>query len=586
LNPKTLDRRDAIATMIPLALLLALVMILSACSDDDPPGQSDSAVDARGPDAGSDARGGEAGADATLEAAPDSGPTCGAGFTPKPGLVVTHLGAIEGKESGQSWAFLGVPFAEPPSGALRWKPPQDPPCWNDLKPTKAFAAVCTQKKFVQGSPNGVIKGQEDCLYLNVWRPKAAAATPRPVLFFIHGGGNTAGSASEDAAGTKLYDGALLAERGDVVVVTIQYRLGPLGFLALPELTAASATPGSGNYGLMDQVHALKWVQRNIGAFGGDPKRVLVFGESAGAVNTCMMVATPLAKGMFSAALMQSGACVARTLADAEAAGTAFAKEMGCDAAADKLDCLHKLDGKTLVANLTSALSGGLAGGNNLGPAIDGHVLPAAPLDIIGAGTHNKVPMIVGSNADETKPTVPAGSVTPLKVSTFFATIPEPHRSALLALYPPGTTNAEARESWIRVTTDSQFICSARRTLRALKKGQSEPVYRYQFTHKLPGLWALLGAFHGLELFYVFQAAENSDYAAQLTTADTNVAASLLGYWTRLAATGDPNGGGATAWPAYVSATDPYLELADPPQAKQALRSAYCDAWDAFTASAP
>lgn len=407
-----------------------------------------------------------------------------------------------------------------------------------------------------------------------------------MLFFIHGGGNIAGSASEETAGTVLYDGALLAERGDVVVVTIQYRLGPLGFLALPELSAESQTPGSGNYGLMDQIHALKWVQKNIAALGGDPKRVLVFGESAGAVNTCMMVATPLAKGLFSAALMQSGACVASKLKDAESAGTAFAKEMGCDGAADKLDCLRKLDAKTLVANLVSPLSGGLVGGNSTGPTIDGHVLPAAPLDIISAGTHNQVPMIVGSNADETAVTVPVGSVTPQKVQAFFLTIPEPHRSALLALYPPGTSNAQARESWIRATTDAQFICSARRTLRALVKGQTQPVYRYQFTHKLPGIWGLLGAFHGLELFYVFQAAETSDYAAQLTTADTNVAAGLLGYWTRFAATGDPNGGAAVAWPAYVTADDPYLELADPAKADKGLRTAYCDAWDAVAAATP
>lgn len=561
------------------ALAVVLTLSSAACSDSNPVNSADLSNDF---ESTTDGGPGEQGPGVDLS--PPDAAACGAAIPAAPDVVHTHLGAVRGHEDGGSWAFLGIPFAAPPVGALRWQTPRDPSCWNDLREAKDYPPACAQKTFEQGQADGVLKGQEDCLYLNVWTPKAPASAPRPVLFFIHGGGNTQGASSNEASGAKLYDGALLAERGDAVVVTVQYRLGPLGFLALPELSAQAATQSSGNLGLLDQIHGLQWVQKNIAAFGGDAARVMIFGESAGAVNVCALYASPAAKGLFARALMQSGACVAQKLVDAEAAGIAFAKALGCDGTTDRVACLAQLEAKTLVANLKSPLSGGVAGGAGFGPVIDGHVLPAAPLDLIKAGTHNKVPFIVGANANETAPTVPVGTVTPLAVTLALSKFPEPYRSQLLAIYPPGASNAEARASWIRATTDSQFICQARAAARAAKAGQSEPVYRYFFSHTLPGIAGLLGAFHGLELFYVFQTIERSDYATQATADDTAVTAQLLGYWTRFAATGDPNGSGAVAWPTYDAASDPYLELAAPAKAGQGLRTTACDVWDAALAA--
>jgi para-nitrobenzyl esterase len=236
--------------------------------------------------------------------------SCAAATTGDPTVVATSFGAIRGTSQGGVLTFKGVPYAAPPVGDLRWRNPAPHDCWTDARDANAFGNQCPQIR------SASVVGDEDCLTLNVWAPQGAASNGAlPVMFFLLGGGNVQGSTSEQLAnGTYLYDGAVLAQKGNAVIVTANYRLGALGFLAHPALTADAGQTTHGNYGIMDQIAALQWVQQNISNFGGDPARVLLFGESAGANDTCILLASPLGAGLFSRALMESPICALSGLA--------------------------------------------------------------------------------------------------------------------------------------------------------------------------------------------------------------------------------------------------------------------------------
>jgi len=517
-------------------------------------------------------------------AGPVSPPVCAAGTTPVPGLVVTDFGAVQGKTANGTYAFLGIPYAAPPQGALRWQPPQDPACWTTTRQATAFTAGCIQKHFDQFSDTYTIEGSEDCLHLNVWTPADYTGASRPVMVFIHGGGNQQGAAGQETAGAILYDGTKLAERGDVVVVTLDYRLGPLGYLAHPSLIDNGGHYG--NWGLLDQIKALQWVKNHIARFGGDPARVMVFGESGGAVDTCMLLVSPLANGLFSRAAIESGACIAKSLATREVDSASYIADLGCGAAPDTRACLQALDGTALVTPEQKPFNAGLVT-QTFGPAVDGWVLLQDPMTALQQGDFNHVPLIIGSNADETSISAPPNTINRALVLALFSAIPEPARTDLLAIYDPGpgvsliNPSPEARDSYIRATTDAQFTCQARRVALRIAQaaGQSQPVYRYHFTHRLNGtLGDNYGAYHGIELFYVFQTIEDSSYAPILTSNDTAVETHLLGYWTRFATHGDPNDNTAVAWPEYNN-TDPYLTLAATPLAGTGLLTQACDLWD-------
>ncbi len=500
----------------------------------------------------------------------DCAPATPAGAT----QVLTDRGVVEGAASGAALAFWGIPYAAPPVGAARFEPPRRRECWSGVRPATALPAVCPQLEYEQGSDVGTYpaNASEDCLYLNVWRP-ASSAPPRPVLVFLHGGGNQQGTSTQLNLGTRMYDSASLAQRGDAVVVTLDYRLGPLGFLAHPDL------PGATNAGLRDQILALEWVRANAAAFGGDPARVLLFGESAGGLDTCALYASPRAAGLFAAAAIQSGGCIAATTTDAVAKSTAYAAEVGCTGATTA-DCLRSLTPQAIVSRLESPLNSGLVSGAFL-PAIDGDVVPELPLQRIAAGRHNAVPLIVGTNRDETAVSTPPGSVTPAMVTLLQLTLPAALRPQFALEYPPGTTNAEARDSYVRMTSDGQFICPARRVARAARQSLLAPVYRYEFAQGVDApLLSAFGAFHGLELFYLFQTLEQSSVAAFLTADDQAVASAMMTYWTRFAATGDPNTSGQPAWATYDATDDTYLEIDATPQMRSGLRTAACDLWDA------
>ncbi len=503
-------------------------------------------------------------------------------------IVETEYGPVRGKKAGEVYAFLGIPFAKPPLGDLRWRPPENPDHWISVLDADEFPPACPQKKFEMGEPDSLaeIIGVEDCLYLNVWTSGVEDAL-RPVLVFIHGGGNQAGSTSSFQAGARIYDGAALAHVGNQVVVTLQYRLGALGFLVHPSLAEESAESISGNYGLLDQILALNWIQNNIDRFGGDRRRVMLFGESGGAVDVSLLLTSPLAAGLFQRALIQSGAPVAKKYADAESLGIAYAQRRGCGNDGEKtINCLRHLPADSFVVDLEHPFENGVAS-QRWGGVVDGRVLPMQPLDALAAGNFNHVPLIVGSNADETSITVPAG-ITPAMTKAFFRLLVYGSSyDRLLALYPPGSANLQAREAFIQATTDAQFTAGARRIAREAALNQQEPVWRYFFSHSLSGISGRYGAYHGLELFFVFQTIDSTTYGrdGKLSAADRTVKRMMLKYWSHFAASGDPNGVGLVEWPEYDPQTDDYLNINASAFSSTDLRKEKCDFWDQIQQSA-
>src|SRR5450755_4677618 len=305
---------------------------------------------------------------------------CGGSNDSSPPIVTTDTGAVVGVDTGTLFAYKGIPYATPPVGALRWMPPQPAAAWTMARDASNFAPHCAQG----ASSFGVASTSEDCLYLNVYRPKGAS--PFPVMFWIHGGALLTGEGDD-------YDTRALVAQG-VAVVTINYRLGPLGFLSHPALTAEGGG-ASGNYGLMDQQAALQWVKRNIAAFGGDPANVTIFGESAGGLSTHSQIVSPLAAGLFQKAIVESGSysLAPPALAVAEGWGQNFATGAGC--ASQTAACLRGLSVATILAN-AAALQ---VQGSTL-PTVDGKVLTQTFAAAFASGTFNKVPMIEGTNHHE------------------------------------------------------------------------------------------------------------------------------------------------------------------------------------------
>jgi para-nitrobenzyl esterase len=308
---------------------------------------------------------------------------------------------------------------------------------------------------------------------------------------------------------------------------------------------------------------------------------MVFGQSAGGLDVCMLVASPLAAGLFDAALIQSGGCIVQTETQARGRAEDWAADLGCDGAGAAA-CLRALAAERLLEPVEPPELNGITNMKFI-PFVDGWVLPEPPVDRFRRGAHNRVPIVIGTNSEEVSLMVPEGTVTPAVVTAFFDRFPEPLRSRLSALYPPGDTPASARTAYIAALSDAQFTCQARLIARALDEGQTEPVWRYFLTHRITGdLGASLGAFHGIENFYLFRTAEMSYLSVLLTSADRTVMDLLGGWWTRLAAAGDPNGGGSIAWPVFDPATDPYLHIRPEPAVENGLHTEACDLWEPIT----
>jgi len=467
------------------------------------------------------------------------------------GLV---CGAID---AGRVCSFKGIPYAAPPIGDLRWKPPQAVVPWRGVRDASAYGAECPQTPY---PPRSIYARppqpqSEDCLFVNVWTA-ARPGDSLPVLVWIHGGGLTRGSGASD-----VRDGAPLARKG-VVLVSFNYRLGPLGYLAHPDLTAESPHGSSGNYGLLDQIAALRWVRANIAAFGGDPDRVTIAGESAGAWSVNALMASPLARGLFVRAIAQSGGRFGRgahlrddrgAIASAERVGVAFAKAAG----ASSIRAL-----RAMPADALAAIPGFRSEEN-----VDGWVLPDEIASIFAAKRHANVPVIVGSNADEMTSLL-GGTVVPPSDEEYDARLAEQfgdRAGEFEAVY--GVASKEDRaDALLAAARDATFTRHMRTWARTTAAAGSN-AYLYWFSHAPPHPnRRRLRAFHAGELPYVFDVLDAGDpreAGFDYTDVDRRLADRMSRYWVNFAATGDPNGDGLPTWTPYDEETEPYLDLGDP-----------------------
>jgi para-nitrobenzyl esterase len=469
--------------------------------------------------------------------------------------IKTDTGKIHGKKSddGQVRVFLGVPFAAPPVGPLRWKPPQPVAKWKGVREATSFGSHCMQPAIYEDMHFRDPGGSEDCLTLNVWTPAKDKKAKLPVMVWIYGGGFTAGTTSEPRQ-----DGAHLATKG-VVVVSMNYRLGVFGFMALSGLAAESPDHAAGNYGLMDQTAALQWVQKNIAAFGGNPKNVTLFGESAGSFSVSAQMASPLAQGLFVHAIGESGAAFPgqhglgfMALADVEKENAASATALF---GTSDVSALRAMSGDDLLAKMAAARHAHTEGGR-FWPDVDGYFLPEPVSQIYQEGKQAHVPVLAGWNRDEPSGTVaqypkPATvqSFTEMAQKEFGDRAPE-----FLKLYP-ATTDADAVRSTIDFAGDSFIAFGTWEWLEAQVATGTAPVYRYHFEKPAPADKyhpAGSGAFHSDDIEYVFGTL-NSRIDAVWQPEDQKLSDLVETYWTNFARTGDPNGGDTPKWPQYNAA---------------------------------
>jgi para-nitrobenzyl esterase len=513
-----------------------------------------------------------------------------------PTVVTTPDGTFQGKidTTGTMREFLGVRYAQPVTGSLRWKAPQP-----------VTPSIVTQDATHPGnhcpqafSPYGNATQTEDCLFLNVFVPNRRGDhdfdddDAHPVMVWIHGGGLVVGESNE-------YDAIKLVQRG-VIVVTINYRLGALGFLAHPALTAESPDHTSGNYGIQDQQAALKWVWRNIRAFGGDPDRVTIFGESAGGLSTLTNLVSPTAHGLFDRAIVESGtyALAQPTLAQTEAVGTNFAKAVGCNQPnpADVLACLRGLNVSAILANQALAFVGSLPV-----PNVDGKVLTQSIGAALASGRFNRVPLMNGTNHDEYNLFVGqdfdlAGG--PITASTYVAAIAvltgtSTQAPLVASHYPVPAQFPSFDQGAGRAGTDANFACTAR--FADELASSFVPTFAYEFSDEnapqnfLPPVSFPYGASHASELQYIFPTANPSGYGLNLaqTPLDANqqkLSDRMVGYWTEFAGSGDPNGSGRPHWPRFHRDRPVMLSLVPPTPATETNFATVhqCDFWDGLT----
>jgi para-nitrobenzyl esterase len=487
-----------------------------------------------------------------------------------PDVACTPQGAVRGVVEGDMLAFKGIPYARPPVGALRWKPTEAAEGWSGVRDGSHFGPICPQ---IIGQE---IKGDEDCLTVNVWRPRVKPAQALPVMVWLTGGGNHSLSGQGSAGfGGLTYSGEKFVPQG-VVFVSYNLRLGVLGFLTHPALDAERPEKISGNYGSLDQIAMLRWLKANIAAFDGDPKKVFLFGTSAGGGNICALMTSPLTRGLIHGVAMQSSVpngCELQTLDNARGTGVKVAAAAGCDAAADIAACLR---GKS-VAEIVSAVPGTFTVLPRIyGPNVDGHIFPDQPLKLIMEGKYPSMPVIIGNTSEETMPWADtAGRVTDASYAAAIDRVfGAGSRERILAQYPL-KSYPTPRLAFMRVTTDSEFTCQSRRVARALSKTQREPVYRYIFTQVQendPALKAA-GVAHTVEHAFLFPG------KYQPTEAEAAIQHQMAGYWARMARTGNPNGGNDPQWPASTVENDSYLEIGEATAAMKGPAEAKCDFWD-------
>ena len=486
--------------------------------------------------------------------------------TSTPGLTVrVEGGAISGAVTSTApvRAYKGIPFAAPPVGKLRWKEPQPVSTWEGVRNAQEYSPACMQMTRPKDSIyfGGAEPVSEDCLYLNVWTPSTSANARLPVMVWFYGGGFGAGSAS-----SSFWSGEKLAKAG-VVVVTFNYRLGAFGFLAHPDLTKESEHHASGNYAMLDGIAALRWVQKNIGAFGGDSGRVTIFGQSAGASAVCMVMASPLSKGLFSRAIGESPSveCFGPSgpsgmLADNEQAGVKYL-------AAANVSSIAELREKSAEELLK------IAPPSPFRPIVDGYFLPEGSDKLYKENRENFVPLLAGSNADE-------GTLLaryPGSAAAFTQQLRQKYgerANDFLAVYPAGT-ESEAETSFYTLFRD-QIAWQVQTWAQSVSGKGKVPAYTYFFTHKPPipnGTYREqsgreLGAHHSAEIQYVFRNLEARPYP--WTETDRRLSDTISGYWVNFAKSGDPNGPGLPKWPAYDASHNSIMEFGDTAEVRSEL----------------
>jgi len=468
--------------------------------------------------------------------------------------VTLQSGVLEGLPFGAAQngaAFLGIPYAAPPVGELRWKPPQPVGRWKRPRMATQFGAACPQHP-ANWFP--YIGWSEDCLYLNVWTPHLSANARLPVLVYFHGGSNTQGYSQMTPLGPSL------APSG-VLVVSANYRLGPFGFLALTSLTVESRHRSSGNYGLLDQVQALRWVRQNIAHFGGDPNRVTVMGQSAGAVDICLLMTSPLAAGSFQGAIMESGDCQSVYNEDirrpipynsisttGEESGELLARDLGVANDAHQVQNLRRIPADEVLKAWAHDRR------VHFDAIVDGWVIPEQPAKIFAEGKQMHIPVIVGSNADEATVFGHAGPKTVKEYKEYLSEDTGKYAGEELRLYP-ASSDADVKPRYLQLQSDT-FAYGAYSMAQAMTRvGQS--AYLYHFTYAETGKRALLGAYHGVELTFLSDSFP-SDW--EHSSDDERLGEAIRRYWTQFIKTGIPSAPGLTNWPAYDQRSSQWLSL--------------------------
>ena len=513
-------------------------------------------------------------------------------------LVSTINGDVQGTDNGSSCTFIGIPFAAPPIGNLRWRPPQPAAPW---APATLVANVLRQCPQINPAGSTTTQGMEDCLLLNIWAPHAASdalqaerlgagfrrARGRPVLVWIHTG-------AFQAASINLADSnpRKMAERTGVIVVAANYRLGPFGFMGHPALTAEDPSySSSGNYGFLDQRAAMAWVREHIAAFGGDPDNVTIAGQSAGGHSVSLHLVSPGSAGYFNRAIIQSGYASSRwsTRADAESLGTSFAASVGCTDPTQVLACMR---GKTRVEVL-------LAFGNGQqqysetprvawSPVVDGLDIPDQPRVLYETGNFNRVPTIIGATRDEGWIYVDRSFPTGLTVEQYEAAVRtefgEADAPAILAMYPVADF-ASPKHALSQLSGDFEGVCEARRVARLIERTWT-PVYLYSFEREVAAV-AQDQVIHGLDRNFVFGNNFGAPSNYVLNEDDLSLFDAISSYWTRLAATGNPNSDDTPYWPAFRHpkgrgrGASKHIVLDWPVREGERLRAAQCDFWEPF-----
>ena len=459
-------------------------------------------------------------------------------------------------------SFLGIPYARAPLGELRWQAPVPQPAWQGIRQVTQWSARCPQAGS-HGQPNAL--ESEDCLYLNVWTPSVAGNLP--VMVWIHGGGNVDGTASDEAL-----NGKLLVDRYNVVVVTLNYRLGVLGFMSHPSLAADGGNPLA-NQGLRDQQLALRWVHDNAVAFGGDPSNVTIFGESAGASDVCLHMVAPASKGLFARALGESGGCTTRRklVSDAVPQGTMLAQQLGCSDG-DQLACMRTKS----VQDVFAAADALGATGVSFGPVVDGDVTPDQPRALYDHDAIAQVPYLIGSNTDEgtgftldaTGITDDAGYLDALRVRLL---VPADQVAALYPVSAFQTHSDPYQAAVARAWGDRSLVCTtldvAQRTAAA-----GLPVFMYNFDMPLDGTAGVWGAAHATEIVFVF--GTKPDF----TPEERAVSDRMQRYWTQFAKTGDPASPELEAWPRFTKEQDVRVNFGVNTTVLHDFRTRECQFW--------